>query len=184
MAYKMYDKKDLGFKNGYIVKDDVIVPCSPFFVGTINKLDKAMQLVDYVESNNISFDEPGDHLADFHVKSAYDAASYELDLPETPIKDRIVKEGLERCAEANARADVEKINEIIGKYREVTDWCDQDYLIYDTHHCITGSRFDTPFIGNPLDLSGDDIVNMIKRAYTASKHIPDYAVRKFLSDVM
>lgn len=158
---KMYDKKDLRYQNGYLVKGEEIVSVDNEVVDLFNQIDIDIQHTRFNRARKTKSDmisEIFDH--DFTPKSEY--AKPVIDL-ETPSLEAKTKETMEILRELDGLEAKDKINNRLDGLRPVTRFVLDDFIVETEQP--TQHRFDLPTLGDPLKLSIDDIIELVVEIY-------------------
>lgn len=154
---KIVKKEDLAFSpEGYIVdRSNEIIPIPMKIVDKINNLETAYQRAIYLEEQPEGRQFPT--LRGFKRQSML--KKYILPTPSTPILDAREKEGLALAAEIEAINKHQDIENFIERNQDLLSWIDSDSVIVSESNSICA--FDTPVIGNPLELTIDRVLSII-----------------------
>ena len=152
---KLINKDKCEFINGSIIKKNEQIGISTIVWMQLNKLEVIMQQYMYLKGQPAYC--AGPSLEGFERKTILDNGMPYIKAPDTPVTDKRVAEAMQFMAEADAINDAEKINSLIDDYAELIRWCNADKFIEgDCYKLI-----DTPELGDPLMLNGDDIVKCL-----------------------
>ena len=155
---KFINKSDCVWDNGYVVNGDEIVNI-PFAVAMqARALDIMLQQYRHLKKQPTYV--PAPSLDDFKAQHIYDGNRPYLEMPDTPVTDKRVAESMAFLDECHREATVKEVNAAIDKFGLLVDWLDSDkILVDDTATC--SNRFDTPALGDMLELSSEDVVSIL-----------------------
>ena len=152
---KLYKKSDLSITKGLIVANngDIILP-DPRIVKQINELETLAQQAMYLSKQPEATPMPS--LDGFERMSINDSKVKFRAV--TPTMDEKAAEAMAIMDEMDDLVIVNKANELLDNFKELIEFVDQDFVIDcgDMLYCI-----DTPVLGSLLDLTKNDIVNVI-----------------------
>ena len=157
---KLIKKSKCEFINGHIVKKNELIGIPSNVWLQLNKLEVMVQQHGYIIAQDAYC--PGPSLDGFVRRSALKGNRPYLEAPETPVTDKRVTEAMAFMKEVDAVNDVHLINETIDRFGELIDWLDADKFVEGT--CT--HPIDTPELGNPLELRGEDIAKVIEMLVT------------------
>lgn len=152
---KLIDKKKLSFSNGVVVMDDEIVSIDPKVVSILNAMETAIQMRTYLSVQPKAAPMPS--LEGF--KRERIGKTWEIEDPETPELDAKVERAKKLCAEIDAMTDVKKANKLLEKISPLMNFADSDKIMVSLDY--NGLVIDTPNIGNPLELTPEEILKII-----------------------
>ena len=152
---KLIKKKDCKLKNCQIVKGDKLIGIPRIVWMQLNKLDLMSQQYMYLIQQPAY--QPGPSLKGFVRKSALDKKMPYLDMPDTPVSDARVEEALKFMREADACANVAEANDMLDRFKDIVIWCDSKKFVEGD--CT--APIDTPALGNPLNIKGEDIAGLL-----------------------
>lgn len=151
---KLYKKSDLTFKNGIVVDDDGNVIGLPAQVAVgLEKIEVAIQKAEYLKSQPKA--QPIPSLEGFKRKSAL-KPDIKIE-SETPTIDKMVEEAKTLHKEMKLSMGTDKLNGIIEKFPEVFRFTEDDSFVGEEH----GTALDLPTLGNPLELTSDQLLQHI-----------------------
>lgn len=153
---KLIDKKKLSFSNGVVSMGDEVVSIDPKIVNILNAMETAIQMRTYLNAQPKATPMPS--LEGF--KRERIGKTWELEDPETPELDAKVERAKKLCVEMDAVTDVKKANKLLEKISPLMDFADSDKVMVSLDY--NGLIIDTPSIGNPLELTTDEILRIIK----------------------
>jgi hypothetical protein len=158
---KMYKKSDLVLINGTLVSEstgDVIVP-SPAIVLQANELETLSQKAKYLSAQPDATPMPS--LDGFKRKSINDNDDTKFSV-DTPHLDRQAYETMMMLDEMDDTCVVNKANEMLKDFSDLVTFVKNDYVV----DCAGGNfaTFDTPTLGSVLELTVDDIMNVVAMA--------------------
>ncbi len=157
MAMKMYNKSNLTFNGSFIIAPNrEIVAVDPSIVAQANQLETLKQKAEYLAAQPEATPMPT--LDGFKRKSVRDSALSEFEV-KTPIIDMKIAEGVALMDEIDDMQTAEVANRMLADYIELLEFVDSDYVIdHNSDHVM---RFDTPTLGNVLELTKQDIVDTV-----------------------
>lgn len=156
---KMYSKKDLKFKNGYLIAPDGEIVTPDFnIVGQANQLETSVQRRSFIDKQpEVCF---GPNLNEFKRKSIDDVNTCEFKI-DTPLLDEKVDESIALMDEIDNAQVVERMNEELHyKYNNLLKFVIDDDIVCKEND-IAFSKFDTPTLGNPLEWDVNKIMDAI-----------------------
>lgn len=153
---KIVNKEVLEYKNGYILSGNDIVGIDNEVVDLLNKIEEDVQRSKYKRLGNIEANIASlvNSKADgFKLKSEHKVALRVK--PETPVLDEAIEKTMSIMDELDRIDNTEKMNDYFDKIVPVIMFVNQDFVI----ECENGvpHRFDLPTIGNPLELTMEDL---------------------------
>lgn len=155
---KMYKKSDLTVNHGLLVsKDgDIIMP-------DINVVDQANRLETLAQKSAYLAGQP--EATPMPTLDGFERISIRDNNVKfravTPLMDKKTDEAMAIMGELNDIATVEKANEMLGEFVALLDFVEQDFVIDCGNELYL---FDTPILGSVLELTKDDIINVIAQA--------------------
>lgn len=152
---KFVNKEELAWNNGIITMGDDVVSIDSKVVSILNTMETAIQM--RVHLNKQPKAAPMPSLEGF--KRERIRKTWELEDPETPELDAKVERAKKMCEEMDAMMDVKKANEVLKKISPLLDFAESDKVMVSTDY--DGVVIDTPFIGNPLELTPEKILDLI-----------------------
>lgn len=152
---KLINKSELSFDKGVITMGDDVVSIDSKVVNILNTMETAIQMRVYLNKQPEAAPMPS--LEGF--KRERIGKTWELEDPETPELDAKVEQAKKLCEEMDAVMDVKKANEVLKKISPLLDFADSDKVMVSTDY--DGDIIDTPFIGNPLELTPKKILDLI-----------------------
>lgn len=151
---KFYSKSDLTFKSGYVVSATGDVVALPKGVANqLNAIEEMVQKAAWLEAQPAETKAPD--LGEFVRKSAFDSAP--TITVDTPTLDAKIKESMRLDADIKRQLCADKLNEIIGTYKEAFAFCSEEDFVEGTD--VT--RLDLPTLGDPLKLTANDLAAII-----------------------
>lgn len=153
---KVYNKSDLTLNHGLLVsKDgDIILP-DYRIVHQANKLETLLQRTAYLVGQPKATPMPS--LDGFKRRSIDDNESRKFDV-STPVMDAQAEEAAKLMDELDDVATAGKANAMLDDYKQFLDFVDQDFVVDCGDQLY---KFDTPVLGNVLELSETDVINAI-----------------------
>jgi len=154
---RMYDKSELRYKDGYIVTTDgEIIPMNCHLVDMFNQIEHDYQTMLYRLANKVK---PVDN-SPFEFESEHKVAiDFEVDTPEL---DKAVSRTVAIMDEIDLLDITNKTKAYLDKFEAVVDWVNKDYVV-PAFSYAGDCKFDLKYIGNPLKLTLEDIVELATR---------------------
>lgn len=152
---KLIDKKDLSFSNGVVTMGDEVVSINSKVVSILNTMETAIQMRMHLNKQPKAAPMPS--LEGF--KRERIGKTWEFEDPETPELDAKVERAKKMCEEIDAMADIKKANKMLKQISPLMDFADSDKVMVSTDY--DGQIIDTPFIGDPLKLTPEKIIELI-----------------------
>lgn len=154
---KMYKKSDLTIIDGIIIdKDGNIITPNLCIVSQANRLETLKQQIEYLKDQPAA--QPAPSLKGFERESERETLTFVTD---TPAIDAKVDEAMAIMDEIDDMHSVEHANAMADDFAELIEFVSRDYVI-DCDEMV--KRFDTPTLGNVLELTKIDIANIIATA--------------------
>lgn len=153
---KMYKKSDLNLTNGLLVsKDGDIVLPDIRIVDQANRLETMAQQSAYLMAQPEAMPMPS--LDGFKRVSIKDNDGVKF-TATTPLMDQKAKEAMAIMDELDDMATVEQANNMLHEFAALLEFVGNDFVVDCGNELYC---FDTPVIGSVLDLTKDDIVNVV-----------------------
>lgn len=152
---KMYKKSDLTLVDGMLVTEDgdIVIP-DVRIIDEANALETKVQQKRYMNGQPEAVPAPSlegfERISNDDVTGAFVA--------KTPLLDSKAEEALEIMEELDAIATTEKANEMHSMFKHLIQFVRTDYVV-DTYGFV--EKFDMPLLGNPLELTMDDVADAI-----------------------
>ena len=154
---KMYKKSDLSLVNGLLVTTDGdVVSVNPAIVHQANELETLAQKIAYLKGQPKATPMPS--LDGFERVS--DQKGHEF-VAETPIIDIETAKTLAMMDELDDMNAAQQANEMLGQFTDLLQFVDNDYVL--DCGCPT-DKFDMPLLGNVLELTEDEVIEVIGEA--------------------
>lgn len=151
---KFYSKSDLTFKSGYVVSATGDVVALPKGVANqLNSIEEMVQKAAWLEAQPEETKAPDP--SEFVRKSAFDSAP--TITVDTPTLDAKIEESMRLDADIKRQLCADKLNEIIGTYKEAFAFCSEEDFVEGTDVV----RLDLPTLGDPLKLTANDLAAVI-----------------------
>lgn len=151
---KMYFKSELTYKSGYILTEDNDVVALPNKVAKqLNEIETMIQKALYLASKPKACPEP---TLDGFVRNS-ERKVYKIKSPATPMLDRRAEDGAKILNEIRNKDKVSVVNDMIEANSEL-------FAFLDSNEFVEGDeveRLDLPTLGNPLDLSVENLSDML-----------------------
>ena len=156
---KMYKKKKLAYKNGYIVKDGKVIAIDNEIVDLFNKLEEDYQR--YLHEKNVNLVAPfATHYANKPFARATEHGKVFAHVePKTPELDAAVEKAVKIMDEIDSIALAEKCNEYMKKMQPLFRFASSKRVL-DCKQAVQ-HQFDLPKLGNPLELDAEAIATII-----------------------
>lgn len=158
---KMINKSELEYKNGFIVNGDEIIAVDPYIVRQANALEEMVQKRRWLN------DQPqacsGPNLSSFERESELDVLPHWE--AETPLMDKKIEDSLKLMEELDEMNMVNLVNEkIFDDLKQLVEFANNEYVIDRSVLCAP-EQFDLPTLGNPLELTADQVSKYVAEAY-------------------
>lgn len=152
---KIYKKSKLTYKNGYIVKDDKVIGVPNRIVAGLNGLERQLQEAKFNHDNPVESVKPR---PEFGFQTERGDVFCRV-VAVTPNLVEAVEKTMKIMDELDDVSWAERANKAFAVYQDIIDWvCDKHVVACKQQSQL---RFDLKFIGNPLELTKDDIVEII-----------------------
>ena len=153
---KIYNKNNLVFHNGYIcTKKGKVICVDADIVNQMNELETKYQMAKHLQAQPKATPMPT--LNGFHRESIKDhSAKFSCD---TPVHDAEVKKAIMLMDEIDMMAEVNNMNQILEEYNTLLQFTVNDEIVDKEDGTII--QFDTPVLGNPLEFTESDLINVI-----------------------
>ena len=157
MGTKMISKAELEYKGGYLVKGDDVIVIDPDIVNQACMIDSLKQANEFYKKNG-GAGVPGADMEKFRAKSETPRPYLEAN---TPLMDKKVEESLGLMKELDSVSTANAANDMLRKVDELIQFALDDYVI-----SIEGQpvKFDLPSLGNPLEFTAQEIIDIIEEA--------------------
>lgn len=155
---KMYKKSELSLINGMLVAEsgDIVVP-SLAIIEEANMLETLLQKTKYLQAQPIAT--PAPSLDGFQRKSIKDGSRVVFHA-KTPLMDDKAEEAMAIMDEIDDVVKVERANNMATEFQTLVEFAQNDFVI-DCGGDGTLYFFDTPTLGNPLELTVDDVIDAV-----------------------
>lgn len=158
---KMYNKKDLTYKNGMLVaKDGEVIGVDSEIVDLANELETKVQKAAWLETQPETC--AGPDYASFCRKHEADA---EIDLFScaTPTLDKKAEESLKMMDEIELQQLCDEANHTLVGLTPLIQFVKDDSVV--SCEATSVRKFDCPTMGNPLDWTFEDIQKFVSLTY-------------------
>lgn len=164
---KMYKKSELELVDGLLLaKDGTVVSPVGNVVRQANELDTLVQKAIYLQAQPEATPIPSldgfERVSNFNLK-------YKL-TADTPTFDKRTEEAVKFMNELDDLSRVEVVNEFLEKYSELIRFADAEQVVCS--EAEAPEVFDTPTIGNPLELTPELIIKSVGIIHGIAK-VPD-----------
>lgn len=157
---KIIKKSELTFVDGMLVKGDDVICIDPVIIHQANRLETLAQKTAYLMAQPDYSPVPS--LDGFEREYAADQRIGKF-VVETPTLDAKAKEAMAIMDELDDATVAQQANSLLENYRELYEFASCDYVIGSTDS-VNAIKFDLPTIGNPLDITINDIELVIAGA--------------------
>lgn len=157
---KIVNKNKLQYKNGLLVdKKNRVVAIDQAIVDQLNMLETKLQQREYMDGQPKATPMPS--LDGFERLSIHDSGAFDVVVPETPVMDKRIEEGLAFAKEAEKLYKADEANRIIHTYlRALAEFVSSDVVVVDYDaNCL--DEIDTPTLGNPLTLDEESLITAV-----------------------
>ena len=155
MAIKMYKKKQLSYKNGYVIKDDKVVGIDNEVVDLFNKLERDYQKAMWDKVHPVL---PQAQPEEFRFATEHGKTFVNVQA-ETPNLDAAVEQAMKLVYDLDTLEAVNKINDYMEGIHPIIQFVNDKRIVsldQPNQH-----RFDLKFIGNPLELDKDALLSIV-----------------------
>lgn len=175
---QLVSKKNLQFANGYIqdICNTVMCPVGWSKVSTdLNQLDTMVQKARYHEMEKEArkkVDIPTFVDYETHSDGIFNIEDHLIELPPTPINDQIEKDAAEAREEMRGLREAIEINRYIRRHPQLIEFIVSDEVYVEEFErkdedpnkelAFDLMRLDTPIIGDPLELTFDDLIAFLR----------------------
>lgn len=160
---KMYDKKDLEYKNGLLVASDgTVMGIDPEIIDLANELETRIQKAEYLAAQPGAVAVPS--LDGFTRKSETEMQKF---VCETPIMDKKVEESLKFMEEIEDVQVTNKLNDDLAGLMPLVQFAKDSSIVSMDH--VAPRKFDVPTMGNPLKWDEDKLMVFVAMANGISK---------------
>lgn len=163
---KLFNKHDLKFVNNYIVTEDGdIVSIDTAVFAQAAELDLMVQKADWLHGQPKAC--AGPDLSKFKREGRHSAKIDVNVQGGTPALDEAVKKAKAIMDDIDKIDKAERRGEMAEKLKRLLEWCDNDYvagLVGDVPQ-----DWDFPFIENPLELTVEDVFDLINVVCTVEE---------------
>lgn len=148
---KIYKKENCEYIGGYIACGDEVVGVPAAIVLKLNKLDTDLQMAEHRRANTVKPVEVKPFVRKHEGVSLIELTA------STPALDRKIAEAEALMDDLDSLDVTNQANDYLANLADVVDWLESDYIV----ESVTTSKFDLPVVGNPLDLSAGELVDMV-----------------------
>ena len=158
---KMYEKSELTLVNGRLVdKDKNVIAVNPNIVHEANNLETRAQKTDYLLAQPAATPMPT--LDGFKRKSSKDTGvKFNT---TTPLMDAKMQETMDLMDELDDMALADKANAMLDDFKHLIEFAQNDYVVSEDGIFGCTNAFDMPTLGSVLELTVDDICNVVALA--------------------
>lgn len=150
---KIYKKEDCEYKGGYIVCGDEVVCVPNVVVSMFNKLDLDLQLKAFKARTRVKPAETEEFEPDSEHKPKIKVTA------ETPLLDEKIKQAEELMEELDRYERIDKAKTFIKYLDPVVQFLADDFIV--SHDNCYQERFDLPWLGSPLEMTVDTILEVV-----------------------
>ena len=155
MAIKMFNKGECEYKGGYIVCEGKVVCIDNKVVDMFNKLDLDVQRAQFESTNCPDVVKP---TGEFVPKSEHGQIYPKIEA-NTPELDEFAEHAMKIMDEIDSINDANMVNEYIEGVLPIFEFVAEDFIVSGEQP--TQHRFDLPTLGNPLELTKEDVCAFI-----------------------
>lgn len=158
---KMYKKSELTLVNGMFVDKDMnVIRVNPNIVHEANDLETLAQKTDYLMAQPPA--SPMPTLDGFERKSSKDTGvKFNT---TTPLMDAKMQETMDLMDELDDMALADKANAMLDDFKHLIEFAQNDYVVSEDGIFGCTNAFDMPTLGSVLELTVDDICNVVALA--------------------
>lgn len=157
---KMYEKKELEYKGGYLVAGDKVVGLDNSLVRMLNELEEDYQFAKFTHTKEmLTLPSP---TMEFHRKSEHGKIMPTIEV-ETPELDAAVEKSVKMMDELDAVSSATIANEYLEKVMPLIMFVDDPFVVSVDQP--SQERLDLLCVGNPLELTKDKIVEMVTEMF-------------------
>ena len=171
MAMKRMKKNDLQFVDGYLCdKEGYVVAIDGDVVICANRLDTELQKKLYLDRQPKA--QPMPSLDGFKREHLNEVKVPQIEVVDTPVTDKRVAEAMAFVKEMEDQNIANKVNKEAEEYAALFAFVMSDDVWVYTD--VDGTyEFDTPFLGNPLDLTQEHVLTVIGYLHDATEIVAD-----------
>lgn len=157
---KMYEKKELEYKGGYLVAGDKVVGLDNNLVRMLNELEEEYQFAKFTHTKEmLTLPSP---TMEFHRKSEHGKIMPTIEV-ETPELDAAVEKSVKMMDELDAVSSATIANEYLEKIMPLIMFVDDPFVVSVDQP--SQERLDLLCVGNPLELTKDKLVDMVTEMF-------------------
>lgn len=157
---KMYEKKELEYKGGYLVAGDKVVGLDNNLVRMLNELEEEYQFAKFTHTKEmLTLPSP---TMEFHRKSEHGKIMPTIEV-ETPELDAAVEKSVKMMDELDAVSSATIANEYLEKIMPLIMFADDPFVVSIDQP--SQERLDLLCVGNPLELTKDKLVDMVTEMF-------------------
>ena len=160
---KTVNKNKLKFNNGYITKKkngNIVEPVGGVSF-LINSLEEQYQRALHKKATKIETPD----VDAFEFESSFSSPKMEA---VTPALDEAIEKSLEIMHDIDKMNNSKKMNEMFDRYKELFEFVSNDEVVVSKDMLPT--RIDTKYIGNPLELTIQDLTDKIMFIVTGEEY--------------
>ena len=157
---KMYEKKELEYKGGYLVAGDKVVGLDNSLVRMFNELEEDYQFAKFTHTKEmLTLPSP---TMEFHRKSEHGKVMPTIEV-ETPELDAAVEKSVKMMDELDAVSSATIANEYLEKIMPLIMFVVDPFVVSVDQP--SQERLDLLCVGNPLELTKDKLVDMVTEMF-------------------
>lgn len=156
MTMKMFNKSECEYKGGYIVCDGKVVCIPNEVVDLFNKLEEDVQRKQHEAS--VFGGMPAVEGMPF-VRKTERGEVFPLVQADTPELDALAEKTMKIMDEVDAMADAAKANEYFESIHPLIMFVNDEFIVSGEQ--ATQHRFDLPTIGNPLEVTKENLSDLV-----------------------
>ena len=151
MTMKMFNKSECEYKGGYIVCKGKVVCVDNRIVDLFNKLEEDVQRAQYEATKMPTVIMPAGEFS----RATEHGKIYPVVNADTPELDKLTDQAIKIMDELDSIADAEKVNEYFSSIKPLIMFVNDEFIVSGEQ--AIQHRFDLPVIGNPLEVTKDDL---------------------------
>lgn len=156
---KMYKKSKLSYENGYIVKNDKIVGIDNEVVDLLNRIEHDYQVARW-RKNHPAIPATEVPPFEFETDRGEVFVSFESD---TPALDEALALSMAIMDDLDAVSTAEQLNHYFEGIQPVINFVNDERVVSFNQN--TQHRFDLKYLGNPLELTKEKLVELISEMF-------------------
>lgn len=157
---KMYEKKELEYKGGYLVAGDKVVGLDNSLVHMLNGLEEDYQFAKFMHTKEmLTLPSP---TIEFRRKSEHGKIVPTIEV-ETPELDAAAEKSVKMMDELDAVSSAAIANEYLEKIMPLIMFVEDEFVVSVDQP--SQDRLDLLCVGNPLELTKEKLVEMVTEMF-------------------